>query len=238
MEKKIFLLILIAVLAAGVFFLKPWKRHRPTPQPVRQTTIRVVEGAVDVYEYDERGKPRFKQLLFEGEKIVLASRPLPQKSASKGPEFNPLLPFAARAAELFRKEMEQAVLAESPGRHRRFFSEEEIVRFMLNELPAQAPIDDIQVEMDEKGFSGSGLFQLGPAKFRVAGNGMVRVGPDKKLYLELGGGRIGVFGLPPFALHAIEDAFEAAMAASSTPHFRLLSLDYAPDGVYITYLRI
>ncbi len=234
--EKIFFLVVFAALAAGaLFWFKPWPGGKAPPARVRETTIRVVEGVVEVYELDPRGKPREKRTLFPGESLVVRKlESVPPSSAAP----NILQPLAARAAGLARSKAAEAVRDLAPGRRSRLITEEDLDRFLISELSRKHIASEASVRITREGLDVSAKIRpAGPIEIPVTGRGIVRLGPDRKLYLELREVKLGFVSLPPFALRGIEDAFDAEMA-QGTPPIEILDLDYSDSGIQLSFRRI
>ena len=206
--KKIHLIILsISLVLTGLIFmaimvLRPWLSK---PGTVKMTTqIKVYEGSVNVYRFDEINNPVFLRQLNQGESTEVTQE---KRVYGDGGVFGFLSSLMSKAVMSIMDDIEQRARTISKYEFVQVFNEDYFSRYFKKTLSGKVPLSEIAVTLRTNGFQVSARLKRKFVDVQIAGEGVLFIEWNDRLCLKLTDVHVGPMSVPGFILRQLEDVF-------------------------------
>lgn len=229
MKPKTILFVVVAAIffvVAGFLLLAPGS-HRKAPARVLTTTIKVIEGVVDVYRV-ENGKRDYRGPFKAGEEAVVQTQIAGGKDTKALGALASLVPAMAA---VIQKQADAAAARMVDGQYAGHLSGEEISR-SLNEHLGDTGLSEPRCVITAEGLIVTAVMGRGFLKAPIALEGRFTPTEGGGLDLALSSLKIGPVQLPDWALRQLEDVFRAAMDRSPLA-VEVLEIEYEDDGILV-----
>ena len=264
MRKILKLLLLILVVAAGLFFI--FMKTRPAPVRAPKTTIRMYEGSASVYRIEEISQSEYLEIfemqnigeviegepsgIFPGAEIDLMDRmeymgilragesmEVSRKKMDPAEAINVMKWLIPQAIGRFKKVIAGFSINQSVGVHDYFFTQEDFDVYISSKLRKRF-WPDLAVRISPDGYTATGTLTVGDFKAPFYSTGLVGVDREHygKMYAKIYDVGIGGAHVPPFVRDTLQKATNAVINKGSYA-IEIRDMKYRDGGIDITYYK-